>query len=162
VTGPIDDEALVRALRAIAQPEKPSRIPGWPPRDWRAFVALLGSVAGAAVLTAFAAWLVWILWKGGWPLETADKRIEALAWALLGILATVGIVLVGLGMAINRRTVKGKAGLIEFEASGGDEAQPAATATTTTTVSVPVPPAPPGDASPDGGGPVGPNMEDRQ
>lgn len=133
-----DDEAVLRALRAIAQPTpKSSRLPGWPPKDWRALIALVASVAGAAVLTGFAGWLVWIIWRGGWPVETADKRIEALARALLGVLLTVSIVLISLGLAINRRTVKGSIGVASFEASGGEgeDGQQVAQVTTTTKVS---------------------------
>lgn len=109
--------------------------PGWPPRDWRAIIALVASIAGAGVMTGFAAWLVWILWRGGWPLATAGQRIAALATALLLVLATVAVVLVGLGMAINRRTarVTGPAGF-SFEASGGDDGAPPIAATVTTTV----------------------------
>lgn len=112
------------------------KLPGWPPRDWRAFVALTASIAGAAVLTGVACWIVWILWRGGWPASTADARVEALARALLGILFTVGIVLVSLGLAINRRTLKGSIGAASFEASGGDET---AVATVTTTAAVTAP-----------------------
>ena len=119
-------------------------LPTWPPRDWRAFIALLASIAGAATLTVFTAWLVWIVWRGGWQPGTETARIEALAWAMLGALAIVGIVLISLGLAINRRTLKGSLGPASFEASGGDEDKPApqAQVTTTTTVAVPAAPAP--------------------
>lgn len=94
-------------------------LPGWPPRDWRAFIALIASIVGSAVLTGFAAWLVWILWKGGWQLGTEGKRLDSLGTALLLILSIMGLVLVSLGLAINRRTLKlGKDG---FEASGGED-----------------------------------------
>lgn len=95
-------------------------LPGWPPRDWRALLALLASVAGSATLTALTAWLVWILWRGGWPERTAEVRIDILGRALLGALSIIGVVLISLGMAINRRSVKGKAFGAEFEAEGGD------------------------------------------
>lgn len=97
-------------------------VPGWPPKDWRAFIALAGSIVGAAVLTGFAAWLVYILWLGGWPIGTEGVRLDALAKALFGVLFIVGIVLVSLGLAINRRSVKGSILGASFEASGGDEA----------------------------------------
>lgn len=99
-------------------------LPSWPPRDWRALLALAASVGGSATLTGLAAWLVWILWRGGWPDRTADVRIDILGRALLATLAIIGIVLVGLGMAINRRSVKGKMLGAEFEAEGGDSDLP--------------------------------------
>jgi hypothetical protein len=75
-------------------------IPNWPPRDWRALLALIASIAGAATLTGFAVWVVRILrdWKG-----FDEIRIHALANALFGLLFIVGIVLGSL--AIN--SVKG-------------------------------------------------------
>lgn len=93
-----------------------------PPKDGRAWLALVASVAGAAVLTALVAWIVWILWRGGWQAGTESDRIDALAKAMFGALATVAVVLLSLGLAINRRTFKGNFGSASFEASGGDEA----------------------------------------
>lgn len=98
----------------------------WPPKDGRAFVALIASIGGAMALTLFAAWIVWILWRGGWPIDTSVARVEALAKALLGLLLTVAIILVSLGLAINRRSVKGSAFGATFEATGGDDAPTAA------------------------------------
>lgn len=113
---------------------------GWGARDWRSMFALLGSILGSGLLCALAAWIVHILWKGGWPVETAEKRLHALAWALWGALAIVGIILVSLGVAINQRIVKGSFGPASFEVSGGgDDPAPGATVTTTTTVSAPPP-----------------------
>lgn len=110
------------------------KLPAWPPKDWRALLALTASVAGAAALTAFSAWIVWILWRGGWPDTTAVIRIDALAKALMGLLMIVGIVLISLGLAINKRTVKGSIGAASFEASGGDDAPQSVTTTTKTEV----------------------------
>jgi hypothetical protein len=94
-------------------------LPGWPPRDWRAFLALIASVAGAATLTGFAAWLVHILrsWQG-----FDQLRITILGNALYAVLAIVGLVLVGLGLAINRRSIKGSFLGASIEAQGGDDA----------------------------------------
>ncbi|WP_414902451.1 hypothetical protein ACMT1E_04275 [Sphingomonas flavalba] len=118
-------------------------IPGWPPKDLRALLALVASIAGAAVLTGFAAWLVWILWRGGWPVATAPMRVAALARALMLALLIIGAVLLSLGLAINRRSIRlGRDG---FEASGGDDAPPVARVTTETTVVAP-PPMEPGRA----------------
>ena len=97
--------------------------PEWPPRDWRALLALVASIAGAATLTGLAAWLVWILWSGGWSIGSEAARIDALAQALMIVLAIVGIVLVSLGLAINRRTVEAAFGPASFKATGGDDPQ---------------------------------------
>lgn len=109
----------------------------WPPRDWRAMLALAASIAGSSVLTLLAAWIVWILWRGGWPEATAPERVAALARAMLAALAIIGAVLLSLGLAINRRTLKANIGASGFEASGGEDG---ASASATVTVA-----APPGD-----------------
>ena len=97
-------------------------IPNWPPRDWRALLALLASIVGSASLTAFAAGIVWILWRGGWSAVTAEQRIELLGKALLLSLLGGLIVLVSLGLAINRREIRvSRQG---FEMSGGDDPDP--------------------------------------
>lgn len=111
------------------------RLPGWPPRDWRAIIALVASVAGAAVLTLFAWWLVALLDHHAERLITELVRdrnvrsevgavlvtiINALAWGLKLILFGVIAVLLSLGLAINRRSLKlSRAGL---DMSGGDDA----------------------------------------
>ena len=99
--------------------------PSWPPRDWRALLALCASILGSASLTCFAGAIVWILWKGGWSHATDEQRIALLGKAL--ILSLVGglIVLCSLGLAINRREIKvSRAG---FEMSGGDTPDPVPT-----------------------------------
>lgn len=100
--------------------------PNWPPRDYRAMFALVASVAGAAVLTAMLAYIVLAFER--W------KEVAPLAQISLGLLFIIGIVLIGLGTAINRRTAKGNIGSAGFEISGGESDQPAATVTTQTTV----------------------------
>lgn len=127
---------LEAAVRRVLAPPTRKPLLGDTPEDARKMVALLFSIVGAAVLTGVAAWIVWILWKGGWPDGTEGARIDALAWALLGLLSTVGIVLISLGLVITPRTLRGNIGAASFEASGGDSA-PAATVTTTTTVAAP-------------------------
>lgn len=85
-------------------------VPGWPPKDWRALIALVSSIAGAAVLTGLLAWIIYLfqVWVKADPLAN-------IAYGLLGI---IGAVLLSLGLAINRRSIKfSKDG---FEASGGD------------------------------------------
>ncbi len=98
-----------------------SRLTQWPPRDWRALIALVASIAGAAVLTGFSVWLVKLLVafaraNPGLRLEV----IRALATSNYGLLAIIGAILLSLGLAINRRSVKGSAFGASFEAAGGD------------------------------------------
>lgn len=108
----------------------------FPAKDWRAHVALLASILGSIALTAFAVGLVYILWKGGWPIETATMRLEILGEALILTLSGSLVVLISLGFAINRRSVKiSKDGL---EASGGEDEddEPAPTAVTNVTTNI--------------------------
>jgi hypothetical protein len=72
--------------------------------------------------------IVLILWKGGWSGGTENARIDKIG--LIAVLVTVimGVTMVSLGLAINRRSVKGAAFGASFEASGGDDAPAAAQA----------------------------------
>ena len=109
----------------------PTQTGSFPPKEWRAHVALIASILGSIALTIFSSMLVYIMWKGGWPVETALVRIEVLSKALMLSLAGSLVVLITLGFAINRRSVKiTKDGL---EASGGDEENEPTEALTVTT-----------------------------
>jgi hypothetical protein len=90
------------------------------PRDLRAFIALIASIGGTMALTVVMVWIIWILWRGGWSGGTEVARIDKIG--LIAVLVTVimGVVMVSLGLAINRRTVKGSAFGASFEAEGGD------------------------------------------
>lgn len=96
------------------------------PRDLRAFIALWASIGGTMALTVIIIWLVYIFWRGGWTVGTELARIDKLG--LIAVLLTVimGVVMVSLGLAINRRSLKGSAFGASFEATGGDDAAPAA------------------------------------
>lgn len=78
-------------------------------KEWLALIALMASIGGAAVLTLNRVWLIRILER-------------AKAWADIADIAKLDTVIIGaiilaLGFAINRRTIKlSKDGL---EASGG-------------------------------------------
>lgn len=91
------------------------------PRDLRAFIALLASIGGTMALTVVVIAVIWILWRGGWSNGTELARIDKIG--LIAILVTVimGVVMVSLGLAINRRSVKGSAFGASFEATGGDD-----------------------------------------
>lgn len=80
-------------------------------------------------LTIVIVGIVLILWRGGWSVGTELARIDKIG--LIAVLLTIimGLTMTGLGLAINRRSLKGGAFGATFEASGGDEAAtPAAAA----------------------------------
>ena len=128
---------LMLAAAAIWQSRprgEPLRLPGWPPKDWRAFLALVASVGGSAALTLFAGWLVWIVWRGGWPTETAELRLGILGKALLLSLGGALVVLISLGLAINRRSITvGREGV---SIEGGEPPEPPSKVVTTTKTEV--------------------------
>lgn len=104
-------------------------MPGWPPKDWRAFLALIASIAGAAVLTIFSWRIVTILRDFGHDDPARREQvIDALAKSNYGLLGIIGAVLLSLGLAINRRSLKASAFGASFDASGGDDAPAAAQA----------------------------------
>ena len=87
-----------------------SWLPIWSLKEWLAFIALLASCGGAGVLTLNRIWLIHIL-------ERAEQWVAIADIAKLDTLI-IGIVLVGLGLAINKRSVKlGRDG---FEVQGGE------------------------------------------
>lgn len=97
-------------------------VPAWRPRDWRAMIALWASIAGGAVLTAFSAWLVTLIASFGRGDRLLGARaLEALAYSNYGLLLVIGAVLLSLGLAINRRSLRASAFGAQFEAGGGEE-----------------------------------------
>lgn len=97
----------------------------WPPKDWRALVALVGSILGAVVLTAFVWWGVAALLPAGrWSVGSEAERVITIRWVLWIAVGAIAVVLVGLGMAINRRSFRGKLGSAEVGFDGGDDAAP--------------------------------------
>lgn len=98
-----------------------TRWPQWSARDWRAMIALWASIVGAAVLTGFSVWLVELIVAAARADRAlAARALDALASSNLGLLLIIGAILLSLGLAINRRSVKGSAFGASFEASGGD------------------------------------------
>ncbi len=94
------------------------------PRDLRAFLALVASIGGTMALTVIIVGVIYVLWRGGWSVGTEIARIDKIG--LIAVLLTVimGVTMTGLGLAINRRTLKANVGGSGFEASGGDDAAP--------------------------------------
>ena len=94
----------------------------WTTRDWRAMIALWASIAGAAVLTGFSAWLVTLIVAfARYDRSLGARALDALAYSNYGLLLVIGAVLLSLGLAINRRSVKASAFGAHIEAGGGEE-----------------------------------------
>jgi hypothetical protein len=94
----------------------------WTPRYIIASVALAASIGGAMALTSFSIWIVSILAEYGrtYP-EVRARVVEALAGSNYGLLAIMGAILLSLGLAINRRSLKASAFGASLDASGGDD-----------------------------------------
>ncbi|MCA3080543.1 MAG: hypothetical protein ING71_17345 [Rhodocyclaceae bacterium] len=81
------------------------RWPGW---RWIAD----GIRIGAPIpLTLFAGGLVFILWLGNWPLETAEQRIQFLGIGMLLVLGLLGLSLFLGRQGISSLSVKGPGGM---------------------------------------------------
>lgn len=97
-------------------------LPDWPPRDWRSLLALIFSVLGAVVLSLFVWWAyAQLLPAAGWSAATEANRATTLRWTLWIAIGAIGLVLLSLGMAINRRSLKGRWGDKSVEFEGGEE-----------------------------------------
>lgn len=97
----------------------------WPPKDWRALVALVFSVLGAVVLTALVWWLcASLLPDAGWSEASENSRAFTLRWVLWIATLAIGLVLLGLGFAINRRSLRGRWGDKSLDWEGGDQDAP--------------------------------------
>lgn len=108
------------------------KLPSWPPRDWRALIALTASIGGAVTLTGCVVWVISIIAEYGrsYP-EVRARVVDALANSNYGLLIILGAILLSLGLAINKRSVKASAFGASFDASGGDDSSASATVTTT-------------------------------
>ncbi len=89
------------------------KFPGWP---WIAE----GIRIGAPIpLTLSAAGLVILLWRGGWPIETAEARVQ---W--LGIALLANIAMIGLALFLNKDGISSfsvKAGAVEVNLNEGEK-----------------------------------------
>lgn len=89
------------------------KAPAWPPKDIRQFLTLILLAGGGVAMTI-------IVWRSVSILEAA-KAISPIANISYGALGLIGIVFIGLTAVLGRRSFKGSAGPIQFEAEGGDE-----------------------------------------
>lgn len=108
---------------------------GWPPHDWRKLLAMLLLSGGGMALTLFAARQTDLVAERSvgdpWPL----------AYALYGVLALIGIVVVSLGWVIGKTSISGGIGPATFSLNGGEDAVPVQVVNSAETP-VPVDPAP--------------------
>ena len=83
---------------------------------------LLANASTTRALTSFSIWIVSILAEYGraYP-EVRARVVDALASSNYGLLAIMGAILLSLGLAINRRSLKASAFGASFDASGGDD-----------------------------------------
>ncbi|GIU67159.1 hypothetical protein [Candidatus Phycosocius spiralis] len=65
----------------------PGKFPGWP------WIGEGIRIAAPIPLTLSAVGLVLILWRGGWPIETAEARVQWLGIALLANIFMIGLAL---------------------------------------------------------------------
>ncbi|WP_226018098.1 alkaline shock response membrane anchor protein AmaP [Novosphingobium sp. FKTRR1] len=109
------------------------RLPNWPPRDWRKLLALLFSIMGAVVLTLFVWWgSAALLPDQGWTTASEADRANTLRWVLWIAIGGIVVVLFGLGMAINRRTLQAKWGDKSVGFDGGENSDGDGTGTVST------------------------------
>ena len=97
-------------------------------RTWAMFLA-------GPPLLVFAAWLVWIVAFGGWPIGQASRQLDILGKALWITLFLLGVIIVSLAAAKVRGTGIGGTSF-EIESGNNEGRQPPAppaVVTTTTT-----------------------------
>lgn len=109
-------------------------------------IRLWALILAGPPLTAFDAWLVWIVWKGDWPAAMAETRLEIIGAALGGHVVLVAIVVVALASV--KLEAATKLGTISIGGDDHDDPAPAAFVETTTTTKVAAPAAPPPPADP--------------
>jgi hypothetical protein len=98
-----------------------ANMPSWPPRDWRALVALVFSVAGAVALTVLVYLLAGMMLPGkGWSAASESERVTTLRWALWICAFCILLVLTGLGFSASRRGLGLKWGDKSMNWEGGE------------------------------------------
>jgi hypothetical protein len=92
------------------------KFPGWP-------AIAEGIRIGAPIpLTLGAAGLVGILWRGGWPIETAEQRVQFLGIGLLVLLLLLGLALFLAKDGIKSISLRGPGGVeLNVNEDGKDE-----------------------------------------
>jgi hypothetical protein len=99
-------------------------VTSWPPRDWRAMLALLFLGGGGMAITVFA-------WRLATLTAERSQSPWPIAYALYGTLGLIGVVLTGFSYVLGKRSWSFKAGAVSGETSGGSDDAPAVVTTTT-------------------------------
>jgi hypothetical protein len=73
-------------------------------------------------LSAGAVALVAIIWRGGWPEDTAAQRIDWIGWTLIGVIIWLGLSLFLVGGIRNARVRAGPAEASINDGGGGEDA----------------------------------------
>lgn len=84
----------------------------WPRREDLACVALIASIAGAAVLTGLLGWAMAMLERAA--------RWDAITSTAYGLLAIVAMIILSLGLAVSRRSLEAEFWKVKFKASNGE------------------------------------------
>ena len=88
--------------------------------DRRAWLYALGWLGGGVAAGGMAIWLVTLI-RWDWPANLAEQQLTILGNALYGMIALMALVILGLSIRNAIRNIKGSAGPVSFEASGGGE-----------------------------------------
>lgn len=98
-------------------------LPAWTWKEIRQLVALVATIAGAAVLTLMAWWLIDLLHAQlarDLKSPVAATLADGLVWGLKLLLAGVLLVILSLGLVIGPRVMKLKTPAGESELGGGE------------------------------------------
>lgn len=122
------------------------KLPEWPPKDWRSFVALLASVGGGAVAFILAWRVMTFLASSRWyrdgmtPLQLFDLvklQLGSMEIMAKGSLALMGLSIIGLWFVLGKRNLDLELWKLKLKAGGGeDEEAPTQSPTVTTTTVV--------------------------
>ena len=82
-------------------------------REGLAFVALIASIVGSAVLTGLLLYAMIIL--------EGARQWDAIADIAYGLLATVAIVIISFGFLLTKRSFEAEFWKLKFKGSGGEE-----------------------------------------
>ena len=83
-------------------------------------VRLWALIGAGPPLTAGAAALAWIIWRGDWPVALAARRLDILGFSLYGALGLIGVIVVSLAsVKVRAQGVAGASLEIDGDEFGG-------------------------------------------
>lgn len=77
-------------------------------------------IGGAPVISAFAVWLVTIVWRGGWTPDRQEQQLDFLGTSLIVTLCLLGVIVVTLAAVKVRGTGPGGSS-IEVDTNGSGD-----------------------------------------